>query len=465
MAIIRFGPEGWRERLGDQFDAQHVARAADGLGAAWAEKSPRARVYVGYDTRRDAATLAAIAAGVLASWGLEVVLSATSCPLPTLAYTCAHDEAACGALMLTASGAAADYQGVVVRDASGLIPSSEFLRTVEGLIPADAPSARATYETANIVEPYISTLLSAVDVAAIQAARPTVVVDPMYGAGQGILSRALRMAGTNIVEIHNEVRPDFDGLHPRPIEPWLDECDQACTTHNAWAGIALDGDADRLGMVDGQGRFITVHRQAPLILSHLVEGREEHGRVVMQMNGSAYLSRQAHRLGCPLSVVPIGFENCYRDLSRPDALLGCGEQGGIAHVPHFLERDGLMVGMLLVEMLAQRGATLAELVAEMDADLGPMSYGAQNLNLDVAQVQTLRNILPGLNPAHLAGKVPERVSHADGLRLDFEDGSWVQLRPSRTKSLVRIYAEAPTPATRDALLRATSEACEQSVWH
>lgn len=456
MTSIRFDAEGWRARLDEEFNDESVARVAEGLGATWSSAFPGAHVLVGHDTRAHARHHAEVAAGVLAAHGLRASVSAGPCPLPALGWAASQRDDVCGALMIGASGAPADYQGLCIRSGLGLIETDEFLEEVESRIPGEPSVAPADFDELALVEPYVRDLASLVDARAIADARLKVVIDPMYGTGRGLVAGLLRGMGVDVVEIHGEERDDFAGIHPRPVEPWLDECERTVVETGAVCGLVLDGDADRIGLVDERGRFVTPHRMAPLVLGHLVS-RVGRGRVAMQLNGSAYLRRQASRLGCHVTSVPIGFVRTYREMARPDALMAVGEGGGIAVPSHMLERDGIYVALLLVELLARSARTTSELVDELEQSLGHMDYGQHDLRLDAAQVQTFRNLLPGLNPATVCGMVPVAVSHADGLRLQMEDDSWLLLRPSRSEPLVRIYAEAPTHAERDALLKAGCE--------
>lgn len=456
MTSIRFDAEGWRARLGEEFNDESVARVAEGLGKTWAAVAPGACVLVGHDTRAGAHHHAEVAAGVLAGWGLRPQVSAGPCPLPALGWAASRRDEVCGALMIGASGAPADFQGLCIRSGLGLIETDEFLDEVEVHVPSRPSTEPGEFGETSVVEPYARELARLVEGDAPAASGLKVVVDPMYGTGRGILAGLLRGMGVEVVEIHGEEREDFAGIHPRPVEPWLDECERAVVETGAACGLVLDGDADRLGLVDERGRFVTPHRMAPLVLEEVVR-RQGPGRVAVQLNGSAYVRRQAARLGCHVTQVPIGFVRTYREMARPDGIMAVGEGGGIAVPSHLLERDGIYVALLLVGLIARRGMPLSALVDELEDELGHLEFGQQDLRLDSAQVQAFRNLLPGLNPATVCGMEPVAVSHADGLRLQMEDDSWLLVRPSRSEPLVRVYAEAPTAARRDELLRAGCE--------
>lgn len=452
--IIRFGADGWHARFTDCFTEENVVRVADTLGLLWADAAPGSTVYVGFDTRHGSADLARVVAGVLASYGLLARVSDVACPTPAVAWACARDDAAVGAVVLTASERSCEFGGIIVRGSDGGPISRKFLDQVEQTISAQPTSGRGAFEVCDLVTPYLKALVSRVDRQAIAAARPKVIVDPMYGAAAGHLAELLSRMGCEVVEIHGEPREDFGGIHPNPQDPWADACEQAVVTHGADLGLVLDGDADRAGVIDERGNALPARTIVPLVLEHVINGHGGRGRVVTTLACSACIARQASRLGCEHTSVPVGFSRIYREFREGDVLLGAEEYGGICLPGHLSERDGLLVCLFAVEMLVMSGTSMTELVADLESKIGSMRYARRDVRLDPAVTQSLRNILPGLNPSELAGRAPVEVSHGDGLKLQFEDDSWVLMRPSRAGSLVRVYAEAPTEKARDELLSA-----------
>ncbi len=203
--------------------------------------------------------------------------------------------------------------------------------------------------------------------------------------------------------------------------------------------------------------ILSPHELAPLMLGYLVEGRGETGRVVTTLSCSASIARQARRLGCDFTSVPVGFARIYREMLEGDVLLGIEEYGGMSVPSHLRERDGLLVCLLAVEYVSRSRRSLSALVGEMRSRIGRMCYTRRDVRMDSASTQAFRMILPGLNPEAVAGMSPVEVSHADGLRLQFEDDAWVLMRPSRTDPIVRVYAEAPSEEERDELLEATCD--------
>ncbi len=460
MSIIRFDNKGWRARFDEGFDEQNLSRIADAFAYIWADAHPGATVIVGYDTRYNGRVYAAAVAGVIASYGLRVLVSSSACPTPALGWAIAQDPQAVGGVMLTASSASCEFGGISARGADGGPVSDDFYDAAARIVASSPVNSRGAFSYADIADPYVLHLRDMVDASAIGAASLDVVVDPMYGSGRGYLASVLRSLGCRVHEIHNEPNPDFSGLHPTPSEPWIDKCEQAVTIFGADMGLVLDGDGDRFGVIDKNGHFVTPHKSIPLIMEHLVNNRDEWGRVVVTHSCSAYVRRQAERLGCELTAVPTGFTRIYSEFVEKDVLLGAEEYGGIAIPSHLPERDGLLSSLLLVEYVAKTGRPLDELVKDLQASIGHLYYIQRNIKLDVASIQSFRNILPGLNIPEVCGMRPVAVGHSDGLILRFANDSWVQLRPSRTEAYVRACAEAPDLGLANKL---ADETCKEAL--
>lgn len=455
--IIRFGVDGWKARFDDGFDAEGVARLADALGLVWADAAPGGTIYVGYDTRHDSRELAHLAASVIASYGLVVRVSDAPCPTPAVAWSCTRDDDAYGCVVVTASELSCEYGGILVRGRDGGPVSRSFLDEVEQAVSLAPTQSRGAIEECDLMGPYLASLASFVDGGSIARRNPRIVVDAMCGAGTSHLAGLLRDIGCEVVEIHAEAREDFGGIHPDPRDPWADDCEQAVVAHGADMGLLLDGDGDRASVIDERGELLPARAIVPMLLGNLVMSHGIRGRVVTTLTCSACIGREAERLGCETTRVPVGFPRIYRETLDSDVIMGVDEYGGVCVPSHLRERDGLLVCLLAVEMLCRSGKTVSTMTSELEAAIGTMSYGRRDIRLESAASQAFRNVLPGLNPGSLAGKQPVEVSHADGLRAQFEDDSWTLIRPSRTSSVVRVYAEASNARERDELLGAACE--------
>lgn len=458
-ALIHFGIDGWRARADEGFTEENVARVALAAARFWREQRPAEEgrtVYVGYDAREAAEPMARLAAEVIAGYGFRVMLSDRYCPTAAVSWVTSRDVEACGALIVTGGQKPYDFCGIKIRDAEGGVGLPGWSDDVESLIEGEEPLERGSFELLDIVTPYLDAIIGEVDVEAIREAGIRVVCDPLYGAGRGYLSELLERLGIAVIEIHGFDEPEMDEVRPEPVEPWADDCEQAVVEVGARMGLIVDGDAERVAAVDETGRFICPQKIFTLLLGHLVRDRGQKGRVVVEQSSTTLVRRLSRDLGIRLTVRPVGFKYLYEQMAKGDVLL-CGEDiGGMCVPGHAPERDGIFAAVLLCEMVAQTGKTLAQLVAEVEGRYGAFAYARREVRLEPEVVESLRTMLPGMNPREVAGGAPAAVSHMDGLRLEFEDESWLLLRPSGTESLVRVYAEAGTIERRDKLLEAGS---------
>lgn len=455
--MINFGTDGWRARLDGDFTAENLVRIADAAGAVWAQGAPGAIVYVGYDARSGADRFALLAAEVLAAHGLAPKISDRPSPMPALSWAVANDPRACGGFEVTGSHYPPDYLGVRLRGADGGTLSQDTADTIAAYIDSEATPQRGPVSRSDFVTPYFDRLCSLADAEAISAAGLRVVYDPLYGAGRGLVPQMLGALGVDVVEIHGSDDADTPNIHPDAVEPWIDDCEQAVVAHGAVAGLITDGDAARAGAVDEYGRLVPSHKIIALLIEHLVRHHGLTGRVAINQSTSVIARRVARELGCRVSVKPVGFRHICDEIRKGGVLIGGEESGGIG-IPAFgPERDGIAALLLLCEQMGVTGKTLSELSAELDERFGATSYGQRDLRLEAEVIETFRTLLPGLNPRTVAGKTPVLVSHMDGLRLEFDDESWLLLRPSGTEPVVRVCAEATTVEARDELLE---EGCD-----
>lgn len=459
MSVINFAGDAWVSRVDEGNPRDNILRIAAGLArtAKGRDAGAGGAIYVGYDTRGLSCELAQEVAGVIAGQGVRARLSETYCPTAAVCGAARNDPDGLAALMLTADSRSADYVGARIRMADGSPASSADADELEANIPAETPVERGTFELADIVGPFKAAIASFIDVEAIRSASPTVVCDAMYGAGRGHAADVLAKVGVQVVEVRGEGDPDFGGIHPEAAEPWIDECEQAVPEHGASFGISIDGAADRIALIDERGRPVTPHLMLALIMEHLVRVRGIRGRMVAPIFVSTVVRRQAERLGMPLTVTSAGYLWLREEMAAGDVACAGDALGGICIPAIDLERDAIAVAALLCEIVARANKPLSQLVSELDAELGHMEYGRRDVRLGSGAVQVLRNALPGVNPPEVAGMRPREVSHPGGVMLRFENGSWLMVRPSRSFSVARVYAEAPSPADRDALLAAGSE--------
>lgn len=304
---------------------------------------------------------------------------------------------------------------------------------------------------------YLAALRELVDVEAIRAANLRVVVDPLFGAGRLYLAGLLRDMGVEVCEIDNAEDPTFDGLHPEPIQPWVDRGLAKVKELGYDALFVNDGDADRIAAGDSRGNFVNPHRIITLLTQHMVE-RGETGRVVSTVTASAMLDRMCRKLGLELVSTPVGFKWIYAEMEKGGVMIGGEESGGIGLPNHVKERDGLLMALLLTECMAQSGKDLGTLVDEMLEDIGRLEFGRRGLAITPEQIARFRaEIMPSYAVDEFCGKAVTDIDRRDGVKLLLEGDAWVMMRPSGTEPLVRVYAEAATTEEVEELLNAAEQ--------
>lgn len=462
MADIHFGTDGWRAIIGEDFTPDNLNRVVAAAARIFKEEAVAAgrdadapgTLIVGHDCRQDAHAYAELAAQVAAGEGFNVLLTEDYCPTPTLCWSVAHNDDAVGGIMLTSSHNPAEYLGVKLRMADGGASPAEFTDRVEAVLPPEPTNILGPFQTADLMTDYLAALRELVDVEAIRGANLRVVCDPLYGAGRHYLADLLRDMGVEVVEIHNAEDPTFAGLHPEPIQPWVDEGLAKVGELGYDALFINDGDADRIAAGDSRGNYVNAHRIITLLTKHMVD-RGETGRVVSTVTASAMLDRMCRKLGLELVSTPVGFKWIYGEMEKGGVMIGGEESGGIGLPDHVKERDGLLMALLLTECMAQSGKDLGTIVDEMLADIGRLEFARRGLSITVEQMARFRaETVPTYTADEIAGKRVLDVDRRDGVKLLLEGDAWVMMRPSGTEPLVRIYAEAATTDEVNELLDA-----------
>lgn len=462
MADIHFGTDGWRAIIGEDFTPDNLNRVVAAAARIFKEEAVAAgrdadapgTLIVGHDCRQDAHAYAELAAQVAAGEGFNVLLTEDYCPTPTLCWSVAHNDDAVGGIMLTSSHNPAEYLGVKLRMADGGASPAEFTDRVEAVLPPEPTDILGPFQTADLMTDYLAALRELVDVEAIRGANLRVVCDPLYGAGRHYLADLLRDMGVEVVEIHNAEDPTFAGLHPEPIQPWVDEGLAKVGELGYDALFINDGDADRIAAGDSRGNYVNAHRIITLLTKHMVD-RGETGRVVSTVTASAMLDRMCRKLGLELVSTPVGFKWIYGEMEKGGVMIGGEESGGIGLPDHVKERDGLLMALLLTECMAQSGKDLGAIIDEMLADIGRLEFARRGFSITDEQMARFRaETVPTYTADEIAGKRVLDVDRRDGVKLLLEGDAWVMMRPSGTEPLVRIYAEAATTDEVNELLDA-----------
>jgi alpha-D-glucose phosphate-specific phosphoglucomutase len=486
---ISFGTDGWRAVISDEFTFANVRLVAQAIAEktisdlstasthfsnGQAHAAPPAMV-VGFDTRFLSDRYAIAVAEVLAANGLHVWLAQADAPTPMISYAIV-DKQAVGGIMITASHNPPRYNGIKYKSAYGGSASPADAKDVEQRIHANiaagAQPHSLTYHAAvdqGLIQrfdpfpAYDAHLRTLVKFDRIHATRPAVAVDAMYGTGRVYLRRLLEEAGCTVTELRSEMNPGFNGIHPEPIERHLAPLISLMTQGYYQIGLATDGDADRIGAVDPSGRFVDPHCIMALLLEYLVHDRNLRGSVVKTVSTTQMLNRLAERYDLPIHETPVGFNHITDYMLSEQVLLGGEESGGISCLGHIPEGDGILMGLLLVEMVAVRRQTLVEMLDElMDApDIGHFYYARLDQPVRPFKKADLVHALVASAPHSLCGTPVAAVSDRDGVKFILQDNSWLLIRPSGTEPVLRIYAESHSDKQVQALLHAGAEVANQ----
>ena len=463
-SAIRFGTDGWRGVIAEDFTFENVRRVARAIARYLvAHEDYRSGVIVGYDCRFLSDRFARAAAEELAAGGVPVLLAEQFASTPAIAFA-VRNRGAAGAVVITASHNPWQWNGVKFKARYGGSAAPEIIQKIEAELPqaarrADPPGgAAAKLDMTDLVEPYLRQIETVVDFRSIAARDFFFVADPMYGAARRCLARLFERHGIRHREIHGEADPLFGGLHPEPIEPHVHALRQAVLAADADAGFAADGDADRVGAIDRTGDFIDSHQIFSILLRYLVEVRGMKGGVTKTFSTTKLVDKLAGKYGLPLYETPIGFKYIAEHMLSKDILIGGEESGGIG-IPAFggPERDGVLNAALLAQAMAHYGKSLGELVSELHEEFGPHHYGRADLTLRPGQKERAVEAVSGSGLDRFVGCRVTQREDLDGVKLYFDNGAWLLIRPSGTEPLLRVYAEASSPElVQEILARAES---------
>ncbi len=465
---IRFGTDGWRAVISDTFTynnlrlvAQAIADYVQNEGGTGHEPE----VVIGFDTRFLSDRYASEIARVMAGNGIIAWLTRTDAPTPAVSYSVVEKKAAAG-IMVTASHNPPRYNGVKLKAAYGGSASPQQARRVEHYLEEAEAQARGPnimdYQRAldqgliRRFDPawaYYEHLGQLINLDVISGGELRVVADAMYGSGRGCIAEMLSRTRCQVHEIRSEMNPGFGGIHPEPVAKYLNALVAAISAHHADVGLATDGDADRIGAMDARGQFVDPHHVFALALRHLVQKRGWKGMVVKTVSTTTMVDRLAGKYGLPLKETPVGFNYIADHMLQSDVLIGGEESGGISTKGHIPEGDGILMGLLLLEIIADADVPLHELTADIQKEAGPACYTRIDLRLRYPVVkQEMVSRLINDAPSSIGGVAIQEITSLDGVKYHLEDESWLLIRPSGTEPVLRVYAEAPTEHAVKALL-------------
>jgi len=447
---IKFGTSGWRAVMADEFTFLNVRRAVNGIARyVRSQDASGARVIIGRDPRFLGETFCAMTADILSSYGITPLVIADAAPTPAIAYAVIRENAN-GAINFTASHNPPEYNGIKFSTLDGAPALPEITRKIEAEIAAfdsgvEAPKSQVG-APAKALDPkpaYLTRLTEIVDIKAIKRAGLRVVFDPLWGAARGYSDSILRDSGVEAATIHDYRDVLFGGQAPEPDDHLLDPLRQRMRASNAHIGIATDGDADRFGVVDSDGTFFQPNYIIALLFDYLVESREWKNGVGKSVATTNLINALARHHKVELHETPVGFKYVGELIKQDKIAIGGEESAGLSIRYHVPEKDGVLAGLLCAEMVARRGNSLGRQLRELFAKVGSYYPRRENFRLTPEVKEKFTGKMQS-NPEDFFGRKVTEVVRKDGLKLVFEDGSWICYRLSGTEPVVRVYAEART---------------------
>ena len=463
MATIKFGTDGWRAVIAEDFTFANVARVAQATADYWnANPVPGTskKVIVGYDRRFLSDEFARISAEVFAGNGFAVVLTPEPTPTPSVSFAVKKEQAV-GGVMITASHNPPVFNGFKLKSHYGGSSDSETCQAVEGWLDqqpvrclklADAIRAKAV-AVKDVRPAHYVALKRLVDFQAIAKSKLRFAHEALFGVGAGCFEQLLAGTTCRVTTLNGAHDPLFGGINPEPIEKNYGRSQAFLRQHPHDLCLVTDGDADRVGGMDGRGNYLTTHILICLLLRHLFVNRGLRGRMVKALTTTSMLDKMCAAYGIELVETGVGFKYICAEMLRGHVLLGAEESGGIGFPGHIPERDGIAAGLMLLEMLAVERQPLPRLIARLEKEFGPHRYGRIDAHFPVEKRGALMAFLKQNPPATLLRSPVADVKSFDGVKFVAQDSSWLMLRGSGTEPILRIYAEAKTDAAARKLLR------------
>jgi phosphomannomutase len=461
---IKFGTDGWRAIIAQDFTVENVARVTEATGIWLKQHFDNPSVVIGHDCRFAGELFMHTAAAVLVQQGIKVYIAQgfVSTPMVSLG---AHKHGCEIGIILTASHNPPSYNGFKLKAKFGGPLQPEKINEIEAIIPdvcsvdysnfsVDQALKSGLIEVLPLEKEYIDHVKASFDLPGIQASGLRLMYDAMYGAGQRVISQVL----PSTTLLHCEPNPSFMGQAPEPIGKNLQELAQYIKTNqNIDCALATDGDADRIGLYDSHGEFIDSHHIILLLIHYLVKYKGMSGKVAIAFSVTPRVYKMCEHYGLEHTTTKIGFKDIAAIMVKEDVLLGGEESGGIAVKGHIPERDGIWMGLILWEFMAKSGKTLDELIEEVYEIVGPFKFERNDLHItEELKLNIIKNCQEN-NYKSFGKYVVREVKTTDGFKYFFDDDRWVMIRPSGTEPVLRTYAEAPTLEEVREILKATEE--------
>jgi phosphomannomutase len=464
MTAIRFGTDGWRGVIAEDFTFANVRLVAHAI-ARYVVRGEDARkgVLIGYDHRFASERFAAAVASVISASGTPVWLADKPCPTPTISLL-VRQRAAAGGIVVTASHNPYRWNGIKYKASYGssALPSivaqieSELVAVLRDGVPS-LPPRKDLIQPLEPRAPYLDTIEKLVDWQRLRDAKFRFVSDPMYGAAAGLLPELFKRNGIACDEIRGNRDPRFGGIHPEPIEQHIEALRQAVRAGKYDAGFCADGDGDRIGAIDRDGSFVDPHQILALLVWHLAGTRKLPGDIAKTFSVTKLIDKLAAKFGRKLHEVPIGFKYICELMLEQNILIGGEESGGIGTSLYLPERDATVSALLLAELMAWHGKSLGELLRALHSEFGEYHYGRVDLDLKPGQKEKATAYFSNAKLTKLLQWPVVRRENMDGIKLYLGEIGWVLVRASGTENLLRVYSETAKPETTRHVLGAVTK--------
>jgi alpha-D-glucose phosphate-specific phosphoglucomutase len=462
---IKFGTDGWRGIIAEDFTFDNVRICAQAVAEYLKQNGlDKQSLVIGYDTRFASEDFAAAAAEVIAGNNIKVHLCLKPAPTPVVSFAVPATKSA-GAILITASHNPGSWNGFKYRSQDGASApdgvTSQIERNIASLIRRRGGVRRLALDKAlkkglvDYVNPspaYFEHLSRFVDIEELRRQKLNIIVDPMYGAGIGYFKTALQNGNLKITEINAERNPSFPQIQPEPIAKNLTKLSRLVVEQKADVGLATDGDADRIGIIDERGQFLTQHQVFALLCLYLLEVRGERGAMVRTLTSTMMLSSLGKLFDVAVYETPVGFKYVAPVMMEKNAIIGGEESGGYGFRGHVPERDAILAGLYFLDFMVKTGKTPSQLLDYLYSKVGPHYYDRRDFHISAAKRQIILHRLSSSSPDSIAGSKVTKVDTTDGFRLFLGNESWLLIRFSGTEPLVRIYAEAESLERAKALL-------------
>jgi alpha-D-glucose phosphate-specific phosphoglucomutase len=461
---IKFGTDGWRGIIAQDFTFDNVRACAQAV-ADYLKQAKLAGqgLIIGYDTRFASEDFAAAAAEVAAGNGIKVYLCPKATPTPVISFGILAKKAG-GAIIITASHNPAIWNGFKYKNEEGssapLEVTSEIERRISHTLTTgkinQMPLAEALEQGKvkylDLAPIYVKQLTRLIELSELRQARLKVVIDPMYGAGAGYFKRLLDGGAIQPVEINGERNPLFPGIQPEPIAANLSKLSAAVKEQKANVGLATDGDADRIGIIDEKGEFLTQLQVFALLCLYLLEVRRERGAMVRTLTSTTMIDRLGEIYNLPVYETPVGFKYVAPIMVAENALIGGEESGGYGFRGHVPERDGILAGLYFIDFMLKTGKSPSQLIDYLYSKVGPHYYQRRDFNFPEEKRQAIEKRISNNLPQSIDGVKVAKSDTTDGFRFILADTTWLLIRFSGTEPILRIYAESDSLARVERLL-------------